>query len=261
MPDRLDKCPTVAGRKENAGCPDKDTDGDGVVDRMDKCPTVPGPAENAGCPEPDADGDGIIDRLDKCPTVKGPADNAGCPDVDKDADGLIDRLDKCPAEPESKNGYLDEDGCPDEIPPALSKILGPATGVTFAAGKAEPTKKSAAALAAVAAVVKSTPGFTLAIETYVVGSDKNAAQRLAQSRADAVKAALVTLGVDGARLVATGNRPETAEVTMPQTETSATVITSAGPMTTIAPTPVVPDKTPKPKRGKRPDLAFRLLIK
>jgi hypothetical protein len=30
------------------GCPD--TDKDGVADKDDKCPTVAGPKENAGCP-------------------------------------------------------------------------------------------------------------------------------------------------------------------------------------------------------------------
>ena len=30
-----------AGIKENEGCADKDSDGDGIVDRLDKCPTEP----------------------------------------------------------------------------------------------------------------------------------------------------------------------------------------------------------------------------
>ena len=39
---------------ENNGCPDKDSDGDGVVDRLDKCPDKAGPKENDGCPLPEA---------------------------------------------------------------------------------------------------------------------------------------------------------------------------------------------------------------
>jgi hypothetical protein len=38
------------------GCPD--TDKDGIADKDDKCPTVAGPKEN-GCPWPDTDGDGV----------------------------------------------------------------------------------------------------------------------------------------------------------------------------------------------------------
>jgi hypothetical protein len=51
------------------GCPD--TDKDGIADKDDKCPTVAGPKENAGCPWPDTDGDGVLDKDDKCPEVKG----------------------------------------------------------------------------------------------------------------------------------------------------------------------------------------------
>ena len=34
---------------------------------------------------------------------------------DLDLDGLVDALDACPSEPETKNGYKDEDGCPDQL--------------------------------------------------------------------------------------------------------------------------------------------------
>jgi hypothetical protein len=55
------------------GCPD--ADGDGITDKDDKCPTVAGPKENAGCPWPDTDGDGVLDKDDKCPEVKGTVAN------------------------------------------------------------------------------------------------------------------------------------------------------------------------------------------
>jgi OmpA-OmpF porin, OOP family len=65
------------------GCPD--ADGDGVADKDDKCPTVKGPKDNAGCPWPDTDGDGVFDKDDKCPTVAGTvAKNNGCPEVSDD---------------------------------------------------------------------------------------------------------------------------------------------------------------------------------
>jgi hypothetical protein len=69
--------PDVFGLAALKGCPD--TDKDGVADD-DKCPTVAGPKENAGCPFPDTDGDGVLDKDDKCPEVKGTVANNGCPD-------------------------------------------------------------------------------------------------------------------------------------------------------------------------------------
>ena len=35
---------------------------------------------------------------------------------DRDGDGVTDDVDRCPSDPETKNGYLDGDGCPDEAP-------------------------------------------------------------------------------------------------------------------------------------------------
>jgi outer membrane protein OmpA-like peptidoglycan-associated protein len=67
--------------------------------------------------EKDTDGDGIIDKLDKCPLEPedkdGFEDEDGCPDPDNDKDGVPDIDDKCPMVPEDKDGFEDEDGCPD----------------------------------------------------------------------------------------------------------------------------------------------------
>jgi hypothetical protein len=43
------------------GCPD--ADGDGVADKDDKCPNVAGPKDNAGRPWPDTDKDGVYDKM------------------------------------------------------------------------------------------------------------------------------------------------------------------------------------------------------
>jgi OmpA-OmpF porin, OOP family len=71
-----------------------------------------GPVESG-----DRDGDGIPDAVDKCPDVPedkdGFEDEDGCPDTDNDKDGIADASDSCPNEPEDKDGYEDEDGCPD----------------------------------------------------------------------------------------------------------------------------------------------------
>ncbi|MFT3692991.1 MAG: OmpA family protein [Kofleriaceae bacterium] len=65
----------------------------------------------------DRDGDGIKDNVDKCPDEPedkdGFEDEDGCPDLDNDKDGIPDATDKCPNEPEDKDGFEDEDGCPD----------------------------------------------------------------------------------------------------------------------------------------------------
>jgi len=90
-----------------------DRDGDGVPDLDDACPDVPGPKENQGCPVvKDTDGDGIPDDKDKCPfdpeDKDGFQDEDGCPDPDNDHDGVVDAMDACPNNP----GPMENQGCP-----------------------------------------------------------------------------------------------------------------------------------------------------
>ena len=65
----------------------------------------------------DRDGDGILDRDDNCPDVAedkdGFQDEDGCPDPDNDGDGILDSKDKCRDATEDFDGFKDEDGCPD----------------------------------------------------------------------------------------------------------------------------------------------------
>nr|WP_276076147.1 tetratricopeptide repeat protein [Polyangium mundeleinium] len=72
----------------------------------------------------DADRDGIPDDTDRCPNEPEDrdsfADDDGCPDPDNDNDGVADANDKCPDEPENRDGHEDEDGCP-ETPQVLAK--------------------------------------------------------------------------------------------------------------------------------------------
>jgi outer membrane protein OmpA-like peptidoglycan-associated protein len=120
--DREDACPgTPKGRKVDArGC-ELDSDGDGVVDGADACPGTPKgrKVDARGC-ELDSDGDGVVDALDRCPdTPRGAKVNAtGC-ELDSDGDGVVDRLDRCPtvAAPGTADGCprdSDGDGVPDE---------------------------------------------------------------------------------------------------------------------------------------------------
>src|SRR5205823_1003513 len=93
-------------------------------DGEDQCPTVQGPRELHGCPPPagDTDGDGIRDDVDKCinePEDKdGFEDDDGCPDFDNDKDGVPDELDICPFEA----GPADLEGCPAPVVDALPPL-------------------------------------------------------------------------------------------------------------------------------------------
>ena len=65
----------------------------------------------------DSDGDGIPNSRDKCPLEPedkdGFEDEDGCPDPDNDGDHRPDVTDKCPNEAEDIDGFEDDDGCPD----------------------------------------------------------------------------------------------------------------------------------------------------
>jgi len=82
---------------------------DKCVPKDEPPPPPPGPG--------DKDGDGILDNVDQCPREPedkdGFQDEDGCPDPDNDHDGIADKVDKCPDEPEDQDSFEDEDGCPD----------------------------------------------------------------------------------------------------------------------------------------------------
>lgn len=65
----------------------------------------------------DTDYDRLVDAKDKCPKDRedkdGFEDEDGCPDLDDDKDGVPDTADKCKDKTEDKDGFADGDGCPD----------------------------------------------------------------------------------------------------------------------------------------------------
>ena len=65
----------------------------------------------------DSDRDGLYGAADQCPDLPedrdGFRDDDGCPDADNDNDGVRDTLDACADEPEDRDGFRDSDGCPD----------------------------------------------------------------------------------------------------------------------------------------------------
>lgn len=190
VPDAEDACPAVVGVGSAAGCPDRD--GDGVADDADPCPAVPGREALQGCP--DSDGDTLTDDRDRCPDVAGVARLEGCPDGD--GDGVADAADRCPTLAGSKQA----EGCP------LSELcrLPEEMVLTFKNG----ARLDAAAkerLAEVAKVLIRYPFARLDVRGFTHDRGAEAANlKRSQARADAVKAHLVALGIDPARIDARG---------------------------------------------------------
>ena len=204
--DDKDKCPKVAAKTAD-GCPPPDTDGDGITDDKDKCPKVAAKTAD-GCPPKDTDGDGITDDKDKCPKVAAKTAD-GCPPPDTDGDGIPDDKDKCPKEPETKNGYQDEDGCPDTVPTIVKKFTGAIRGIYFAVNKAKIRPASYKTLNKAAKVLKKYADLKLIIRGHTDNTGNKAHNmKLSGERAEAVKAYLVKRGIDAARLQAVGVGPD-----------------------------------------------------
>ncbi len=197
--DADDACPDVAGVAALKGCPD--TDGDGVVDSEDKCPTVKGLAKYQGCPIPDTDGDGINDEEDKCPSVAGVARYQGCPIPDKDNDGVNDEEDKCPSEA----GPASNHGCPEIKQEVINKINMSAKNIFFATGSAKLLAKSNASLNNIYSILNDNPTYMADISGHTDNTGKaEKNQAISEARANAVKAYLVSKGIDESRLTAAG---------------------------------------------------------
>ena len=183
----------------DAGCPDGDADGDGVLDSKDKCPTTPkGRKVNAeGC-ELDGDGDGVVDALDKCPTVPAPGTVDGCPVVkDSDGDGIMDDKDKCPTVPAP--GTVD--GCPVAPPPKKLTL----EGVNFDNDKATLRPDAYGILDKAAATLKEWGDVKVEVAGHTDSrSDDDYNMKLSQRRAEAVRTYLIGKGVAADRLTAKG---------------------------------------------------------
>jgi outer membrane protein OmpA-like peptidoglycan-associated protein len=181
-----------------------------VTGRMVK-PAVLGAveAEKAGAGAGDKDGDGIANQDDLCPDEPedkdGFEDDDGCPDPDNDKDRIPDRLDKCPNEPETYNGFEDEDGCPDRgrvvVTDTAIEIL---DRVYFPAKTSKLDGRSLPIIDATAATLKGNPSILLVEVQGHAAQNEPDKHRLAEQRADAVKAALVQRGVAPSRLLVRG---------------------------------------------------------
>lgn len=193
IPDNKDACPEEAGSAEMNGCPDQD--GDGIADNEDACPDKAGSAEMNGCP--DSDGDGVADNVDKCPEQVGDSTNNGCPWDDSDGDGVADKDDACPEEA----GEAANNGCP-AVPQKLIDFLqGDNSKILFRADSYTVPNNATSKLNDLKVVLEEYPDVSIIIEGHASkdgSSEYN--QKLSDKRANSVKNALITAGIDASRL-------------------------------------------------------------
>jgi outer membrane protein OmpA-like peptidoglycan-associated protein len=221
--DRDDACPDdpedFDGFEDEDGCPEPDNDQDGILDPVDRCPNDPevfnGYNDEDGCPDAlgDRDGDRILDHLDVCPDQPEDydrfEDEDGCPDVDNDRDGILDVVDACPNDPETVNGFEDDDGCPDDAPKRVQverERIVITEQIFFDLDRATIRPESFTLLDELAQTLLDHPDI---LRVRVEGHTDSSGgvrynERLSQSRAESVVAALVARGVEPQRLEAVG---------------------------------------------------------
>jgi OOP family OmpA-OmpF porin len=197
--------PRLGKEKEPAG--PRDRDGDGFLDDEDKCPKDPGIAPD-GCPRLDSDGDGFYDDEDKCPQEPG-VEPDGCPRPDKDGDKIADDVDKCPEVPETKNGYQDVDGCPDQLPKEVEDFSGVLEGIEFDLDKDTIKRSSLPKLDKAVKVLTDHPDIKIEIggHTDSTGSREYNLD-LSRRRARSVKNYFLKKGIDDKRLTTRGYGPD-----------------------------------------------------
>ena len=128
-------------------------------------------------------------------------DDDGCPELDNDKDSIPDLKDRCPNQAENRNGILDDDGCLDKTQPALQKTqVFPL--VRFRTSTAELTVEGEAALGQFAKQLAEYPDSVVEIRlfTWYKGRKKDDYLRLLQGRSKAVVTFLVNKGVKPSQL-------------------------------------------------------------
>jgi OmpA-OmpF porin, OOP family len=175
-----------------------DTDKDGIPDSQDECPSLAGKKELSGCP--DKDNDGIADKKDKCPEVAGLAKYLGCPMTDADLDGFPDEEDRCPNAFSKTNN-----GCPEIKQDVIEKVKKAAAGVNFATGSAKLLPSSFTNLDNLVTILNEEISLKVDIQGHTDNkgdATKNIA--LSQARADACKAYIAQKGIDANRIESKG---------------------------------------------------------
>jgi len=146
-----------------------------------------------------------VDPNDLCPNdpedKDGFQDDDGCPDPDNDQDRIPDIDDKCPDDPETFNNFDDNDGCPDkgcvivkQFPMCIDERI------FFERGKGVPTiALYGMILDNTAEAMKQSVGDIQLVELRGFRSGDEA-RVLSKQRAASVQQLLVQRGVDAARL-------------------------------------------------------------
>ncbi len=203
---RKDK-PKPEAKPEPEPAPIGDKDGDGFKDDVDKCIDEAGVAPD-GCPIGDKDGDGFKDDVDQCIDEAG-VEPDGCPIRDADNDGILDPDDACKTEPETKNGFEDTDGCPDEVPKEIEKFTGVIKGIFFDTAKDTIKPASKKTLDEAVDVLKKFPSVRVEISGHTDNVGKHDYNvDLSGRRAASVKQYLVDAGIEASRIETRGAGPD-----------------------------------------------------
>jgi outer membrane protein OmpA-like peptidoglycan-associated protein len=128
---------------------------------------------------------------------------------DNDGDGLTNTEDSCIDDPETRNGFEDGDGCPDEVPPELDDLAGIMEGIQFDTDKDTIKAESKPNIDNAVAVMKKYP----TIRVRVVGHTDNQGGYkhnldLSRRRAESVEKYMVDAGIDTDRIETSGVGPD-----------------------------------------------------
>ncbi len=177
----------------------------------------------------DRDNDGIPDDQDACPDreedVDGFEDTDGCPDIDNDGDLVLDIADRCANVPETYNGFEDDDGCPDTLPPDVEALKGTIEGLIYAEGETAVRDSAKPNLEKIAKLMETYPSIRVQLIGHTDDREANQfatppkegepeadlaqlAIDLSRARAEAVRQALVGVGVPAARVEIDGQGAE-----------------------------------------------------
>ncbi|MGE3457018.1 MAG: OmpA family protein [Kofleriaceae bacterium] len=135
-----------------------------------------------------------------------PADSVAPPIpviTDADGDGLDDDDDKCKSEPETRNGFDDDDGCPDTSPAYVFTKDAPLVfhNILFDTGKYRILPESYPVLDEIATSLTAQPKIRVRIDGHTdARGTAQANLALSQQRALAISNYLVAAGIDAARV-------------------------------------------------------------
>lgn len=130
----------------------------------------------------------------------GPPAQGGCSDTD-----AVTLGDECPTELETPNGYLDRDGCPDEYPPDVQRMLTlhdafrfPPVSTRNLRDSVRLSRQARAAAREIAAVLRAYPDMRIELSGHLDAEEQRAyfhRSGLGGYRTAAVRAVLIAEGI------------------------------------------------------------------